>query len=393
MFDNFRMPVARRFVPTPWRSLLAALSVFVLLLMGTPSVHAQPSQQNQMAKILADWKAREAEIHSLRMTWTQEKLIPRGSLPKMGPEVVNRPPDDAVVPPDDVRLSTTHVFELDGERVHYSQEGEDWSATKNLLTPIREERVWDGKTNSSFNDVKAATYPYGTVEGGRMHFMFTNNPELLVIRMFARPVMPAFDGLLRPDSLRWTPRTGTANDRSCIVLEQGAASRRPGKLPPSHYEVWVDSKRQSLPVRWLAISGGNSRVDLNIEYQETDAHHWRPSRWTLHQGGGADGTLSKSISATVQEFVLNPELPASTFAFNPPPGTMIGDKRVGSQPQFHVVRTDGTRRDLQPGESGEDYAQLVKPQGRWSIFAIRGAALLLALIAVAVAFRRRLSSQ
>lgn len=393
MFYNFRMPVARTFVPTPWRSLLAALSVFVLLLMGTPSVHAQPSQQNQMAKILADWKAREAEIHTLRMTWTQEKLIPRGSLPKMGPEVVNRPPDDAVVPPEDVRLLTTHVFELDGEKVRYSLDGETWDMPSNQRTSWRDTRVWDGQTNSLLGDLSAASHPFGVIDGGRMDPMLTNNPEILSIRLFARPVMPAFDGMIKTPSLRWTHRTGTVGDRPCVILEQMPPSRRPGRAPQFYSEVWVDLERGSLPCRWLSIEGGGIRADLKMDYTAQENGHWQLSGWTLQHVGRTPGSLTKSVTVSVDDFVLNPEIPSSTFTMNYPARTMVGDKRHSPRPQFHVVRTDGTRRDLQPGESSEDYPQLIQPPARWQSFAIWTLALVVVIAGVTFILRNRLRSQ
>lgn len=355
-------------------------------------VHAGPPSEKDA--ILADWAARESAVKSFDITWTKEWIVPRGSIPHPPSFELDQPPPGAVIPPEDMTLHATARIAVDGSRIRYSIDGEQWSPGRNRRESSLETRVFDGDTNRELyeprnKDRHLTGMIEGEFNGQKVHPAIRQDIDLLPVKLIYRPLDPFFKGIFDPAALTLTSRTGMLDGRKCAILEEVHFGPGLSRQHNIRHEIWVDRERRSLPLRWMSVSDGRLlTADMKISYRqarEGEPGDWIPSGWTFTLLGVGD-KLTQSATATVTDCKLNPSLPAETFTLEFPNGTWVGDKTGG---KMYVIRTDGTTRNVQPGESMYEHQKLIQPEPKSPLVLILAALAIASLAALAVVLWRR----
>lgn len=342
----------------------SVVAVIVLLCLSSMTqvraqeIESSPEVPADLNAVLDDWSRREAAIPSLRIRWSREErvLAPAAAMEPVDAE------DGAGAPPQVIELTTAYGLIVDGDRFRYSRRGDRWIGSVNRSGVVEETRAWDGAVNYLFYRDPTEKFPRGIIEvGPPVHDIFMHDVHTLAPKLAFRPLNPVFRTMLDPEQLRLTNRDEFVDDHKCAVLEQIQPARGRGKPPPIRYELWIDRTRASLPLRLMAYWREVPVSQLTISYRPDDKVGWIPTGWSFQRYNRAPGAPPWTTLAAVTEFEASTSIAAEPFNFDYPPGTMVGEKGSGIPPAFHVIRLDGTRRDLKRVESSADYDRLIQP--------------------------------
>lgn len=362
--DNFtsswRTGTASAAISEIVRSSVVAIVVMLCLSLlrqcQAQEIETPPKGPAHLNAVLDDWSRREAAIPSLRIRWTREERLLAAPME----------PDDAVegggAIPQVVELTTACELVVDGDRFRYFRNGDRWIGKAHRLGVAEEARAWDGEIYYSYYRDPTEKYPRGIIEAGPPVFdIFMHDVHSLAPKLAFRPLNSAFRTMLDPERLRLAERDEFVDGCQCAVLELIQPAHGRGKPPRIRYELWIDRARASLPLRLVAYRSEVPMSDLTISYRHDDKVGWVPTGWSFRRFGHIPRRPPWTTLAVVKEFEANPSIAEEPFHFDYPPGTMVGDKRAGTSPAFHVIRLDGTRRDVARDESSADYDRLIQP--------------------------------
>lgn len=300
---------------------------FVLLLsMADPRLNAADIP---ITDIEQGWQQIEARYRSVRLTWTNDWVMPANGSMLTGTRAK----------PVEMRGRQTIVLALRDDDMRFEISGDN---------------------NPMPHEMKSKPQPINRVEGlvsGESRFYFTTGPhphgeihESAVddsldysgnraARFVLRPFMIHRKLLKAGHTIkRWEADSG--GKRQTVLEYQGTdGSRR---------MLWLDPGSQFHVVR------GNWTVDdtildeFHVQYQNDDAQQMNVSGWnialTMPRQPAPFLTITCS-SLTSQE--INPEFPVNYFRPAFPPGTWVVDRRTG---EHYIQRDNGGRREITPGE-------------------------------------------
>ncbi|MDY3561066.1 hypothetical protein R5W23_002325 [Gemmata sp. JC673] len=254
-----------------------------------------------------------------------------------------------VVPPADVTNPETASLLVDGARLRYEYRSKVYSVGDKSWADLNYRSIYDGKTGAYLEDDQ--TYLYVSRDAGprppHVSSIFSF-PALLTLRP-AEPVLTGF-GIGTFDV---TGRTVTVDKTVCVELSYSGA-------PGNATKVLVDPARNYLPMRTQRVieSGPYSVMQCDFSYAAHDRLGWSPTGWRWSAVVRKGGTVALSVRATVTEFEVEASIQPMAFDTSAPPNSLVEDA-TGEKLERYVVRPDGSRRAVAPGEMHKPFEVLL----------------------------------
>lgn len=311
---------------------------------------AQVPKVPTIEEIAARWQQRQDASKTFRIEWTQAVFYPKGACSTAAPKDFD---PGQVFPPADVTHDERGLLVMDGGKARLEQTEKLLNTYTKSFTDSQSQTVYDGKTGSMLVDV-GGDHKRMTREStptSRLLVTTDTKPALLTFRP-----LRVDTGGLDLDLFRVTGRTAGVNGVRCV--EVAAVSN----TPTAGSTLWLDPTRDDHIVRVQQTGAGRyGLIQYDIDYVADGPGRWRPAGWvSVFQLRG--GQLHKRVKATVTACSVGGAAPAGTFSTDPPPNTRVEDYSDTGQTTEFVVRPDGSRREVLPGERSEKYDILVRTE-------------------------------
>jgi len=324
------------------RNLLAAsLLPLSLSLLARPSVIADDAPAT-VDTITSAWNARQASIESFDFEWWVKRFESGEWNPAVRLDAARKHVE--AVPPPDTTFIATYRYVMDRGRIRMEYKGKEWSTDKSEFVPKHYVEIFDGNIRKSHFLESASGFPSASLGG------FNNNNTvgklvwLHPLNMVYRPFDKAA-GIFDSKKLSLKQEMSASESGPVMVLGHGEG------------DVWVDPKRDYLPIRYIVLRDGVKvwQMDLSFNHDERDG--WVPNSWTINQLD-RDGKARASESAKVLKFSINKPVADAEFELDLSAGAYVNDI---SAKQVYIVRPDGSRREIKRGEyNGHNYKELLE---------------------------------
>ncbi|MBX9578698.1 MAG: hypothetical protein K2X87_00170 [Gemmataceae bacterium] len=276
---------------------------------------AQPKTDDAVARVLADWQARQGKVKTARyvLAGTYEYIAPI------------RPGDS--LPPPDARVQPVRAtLLLDLERGRYRQETSGHLlGSDGKVTPTWATFTYDGSETRQSSPPELVPHGgYNLIIGKRNDAERGNTSvqnEYLPV-FFAHGIVPTVH---TPVIVQRLPRTHDPEDWLTVGRRPLGGRTfdvfRTEPLPaaePLTDEVWVDPDREGAVRRFVDLVGGRPWLRLDIDWRQTPAGWW-PERWT--ETFTADGKTTNVVQKwRVESYEYDPPVADADFTIPVEPG-------------------------------------------------------------------------
>jgi len=380
----------------------------VLLLaafVGVAVSARQPQPDPKVAQTLADWRARQERVQSVRYTLSgAEETVSKPEVPPaLKNDVVPTPPG-----PKEKSLKVTLLIDITNRQFRLEVNKPTPSKNRDQWVAGQKVDAFDGQTYQTAyprdkND-RGPDEPDISIAKGNLGAIRTVESYLFPA-FAAHGIVPTVDAPLRPDRFPAAHEPddfearGTVSHagRQCVVLRTNAT----GTMPNLSDEFWVDLGRQGAILRHTYWQGKNPWFRQDIEYTQTP-HGWLPAKWTHTSTIGGRVTTIRRLN--VDSVEVNPPLRKEDFTLPIEPGMIVltheyPDRGKGLDPNRpakgkYRVGSDGEWEPLEPqtGFTTKEGIQLPPESGsRWWLWWTLGAVGLLVVLFVGVRVWRRRS--
>ena len=182
--------------------------------------------------------------------------------------------------------------------------------------------VVDGTNRKSFSSPGLLEYPCQVISKDQPNLSpgtdWRTKPLMLVYRPLGKE-----EGVFDPSLLSFDKKTAIVEKTTVLVIEYHQLI-----IPSKNIEricyIWVDPKRDYLPVRYSEERSGIEHCVINIMYTRDDKEGWVPESWNSTMKD-VDGRIELSDSASIRKFAINQPIPESEFNPILPAGTIISN--------------------------------------------------------------------
>ncbi|AWM40353.1 hypothetical protein C1280_27360 [Gemmata obscuriglobus] len=369
-------------------------AVCVWLVVGTAAPAAADDSAKLLAEVRAAWQQRQDAARTARFVWTGRTVHPKGVV------VGTKGPGKDVV-----NDGTGRVL-LEGNKWRLATRGLIWSEPPYGFVPEHREVAFDGERYVTLIHHQPGhnQFPYGLIRRKPGEVAQASMTFNLIDYWPLRVAVRGADPRLSNETLEThaLARRATLQGRPVVELVQQRTE------VSGESKVWVDPA-QDYAVRrhdmYTAAGELHTRIDVTTERHPSGV--WLPKAWTVQSMSGA--ALQRRTVFTLVEVTLNPSVAAGDLEIDFPPNTVV-DEYTDSKGQSqltasHIVRGDGGRRPIVPGEwNNVGYEDLLRtepgellgsvPPPWWTsrsvLVAACGVVLALAVAALLVVRRRAL---
>ncbi len=335
------------------RTWISVVLGTVLLLSGQ---HWAAADDKIVAKIIADWKARQektARVHYELEGW---EIKTKGSINDGGDPSF---PPGSIVPAEDVRLPLRISLKLDFDQKFLRRQKafEVFDVPAFKFMPGYDEYVCDGST-IKFYQLEEKNPDRG---GGPDITMSTLRPSTrayFLMERFDYPVYLAHGSVLSAQQPELTPQAmridsfdpklfqylGRGNIGG-VVCEILSAQKGGKKL----IDYWVDTTKDSAVVQVDKFRDGDLYLRTAIQYQKIP-WGWVPKSWTI--GTYYYDAISFEDKLNVKSVQINPILDRKEFEGETRPGLIV--KKVDEGKSYRISE-HGVYEPLPTGERGGSY--------------------------------------
>ena len=321
-----------------------------LLTNATEAAAQPPNSDALLEEVRAAWREREGAIRSLRVTWTNTTLTPKGVLTEIF-QARSRGQDLGPIPPADTTHKESGSLAVAADNIKLEMSGWQWSDGKAEFVPYRAEALFDGKVYTWLTEIQGE-------RPSAVQLAATKGLQAVEARV--SPLVTAARGMseaFMPDDLRLGAfthaRRVTVGNRALVELI------RPRNESVGESKMWVDpaqkfalAKRESYNRKGEIVS---SLVVTQSRVPDV-AVGWLPERWTSRVYSPA-GKLFRETDAVAGDRQVNPTLEPSTFQASLKPGTNLVEGE-GKDEKFAIIKDDGTKRVVLREELHATYDEL-----------------------------------
>ena len=307
----------------------ALAAMFLIAVPLSPSVASDQQPPITKEKIFEAWRSRQEKIKTIRCDWSEIQTFSRTTLEKRyGKESVGRDPS---VSKFETKFAATRSMLL-GEHgeMRHEWHGQFWSALNQKIMPISIQSVFNGRDTEVRFHTKSLDYPMMQINSAKY------SSECRTIN-----VSPIFVSVRSLDSLStghdWQKAKlepgGTIDGRSVVRLSYSDS-------PDFRATLYVDPKRDCVPVRFSLETKGVVDHMTDIEFIEAPVIGWRPSKWKF-KSSAKDTLLPTSIEGTVSAFEINQPVDVKSFQIDAPPGAWVNNSV--SKAESYILLKQGGR--------------------------------------------------
>jgi hypothetical protein len=309
----------------------------------------------EVAKILATWQKREIDIKEVLVKYDGEKLTPRGTLSE---EWKKSFPDrePKIVPEEDLTSKQTGIYAIDQGRFGLATEEKRFNMAMDGLEKCARKFTAHKMGIRLLATSEHAAFPVAVlIDRIQAVAPIGSMSDVLGINLIYRPisVIKAF----RPQ----ISETKIVNDnidingKSTVELEIPIGTAESEKML-----FWVDPKNEYFPVKFQIVSNNSPIVEIRLFYKEDADKQLTPARWeTDNYDHQKPDQLKISAKATVTQFAIGGEVPASLFDFEIPVGTLV-QKHGSEGVEKYFLLEEGKRTS--PEETEKRIQELTRPK-------------------------------
>ena len=332
--------------------------LIVVAVLSSGAIARAEEVDPRLAKVFADWKARQAKFESIRYHLLGEVVNPKGCAPTPGGTESNTPPSDLKYP---ARRTVLLDFTTGRHRMEEEEIQIDFATMKRH--PASKLWVYDGKAIAAYRPREKNTHP---TEGVK-----ENQPEVGVgkgyfgmaawnaaywplfaghggVASYDVPILPGKPLVLPKVEFMKVQGPATHRRRACLVVQTQPRDK-------CHEEWWVDPARESAVVRYQMFLSGKPYVDAEIEHERTD-RGWLPKSWTYTIWWTESGHARLLERMTVEKRDIDPVVQAGDFQVPQWPGMLVahqnhpaptpGQPYLPASRQDYRVEEDGRLREM-----------------------------------------------
>jgi hypothetical protein len=319
---------------------IAPLSVALVLMAITNSL-AKGTDDTAVKQVRASWQQRERSIKCFRYDCTLECSLRKGSRNT----IADRPDTDSHedVPKRDVVLKGTLAFSVSGNKIAYSEEGEQWNDMSNTSRIIRVRAGFDSVDDRRL--VEGGRMPLGSlVHGGKPGDTLTVQANETALWLWFSPETQLRRLAYSPEKMTVSQLHAYRDGRDCVEVSI------PCNSPSWRILVYADTSRGYLPLQFVQQDKDVVRRDVSIQYVRDEAAGWRVSAWN-DKWFSRSGVMEKSSRCTVTQCTINKPLDDGVFVIEFPVGTNV-DEHDGDTTKCFIARADGQREYISQREYG-----------------------------------------
>ena len=273
----------------------------------------------EIAKILADWQKRETDIKKVLVKYDGEKLTPRGALSE---EWKKRFPDRKakIVPEEDLTSKQTGIYAIDKGRFGLATEEQGFNMAIGGLEKCSQKFTAQKMGIRLLATSENAAFPLGfIIDKIQAVAPVGSMSDVLGINLIYRPITVIKAFLPQISETKIVNDNVDINGLSTIELEIPIGTTGSEKML-----FWVDPKNDYVPVKFQILSNNSPLVEIRLFYKENADKKLTPARWeTDNYNQKKPDQLKVSAKATVTQFAIGGELPASLFDFEIPVGSLV----------------------------------------------------------------------
>jgi hypothetical protein len=324
-----------------------------------PSIGWAQQHKVTIDDILEVWKEREQKVKSARFELTCEETIPKGRnsfVDVLYRRKVGIPPKTEPNPPRDYLVKGTSAVVLDGIKLHYSYDHEQWDPVEKKLYPEHYEDVFDGEFIRFVINPTSAHHNYstGNVDKANKSDSGLRFPILPLILTLRGNHPQFFQDLVK---FQLTGHSVVVGGRPCLELVRDSG-------PPGQREfLFLDQKRDYVMVKEMIVLGGQPNWQVDATYMPDAKIGWVPKSWEYIIRAGKDHVPMNSGRTTVTGYEINISVDENEFNIDFKPKTMVQDKSSGRLMQY-LIRADGEKGVQIPAGQIPTYEELDKPAPR-----------------------------
>ncbi|HEV3258763.1 MAG TPA: hypothetical protein VG013_17970 [Gemmataceae bacterium] len=360
----------------------------VVSMASVPGLCRAQDAKPTIDAILKVWQTRQERVRTARFELNCEETIHKGRVSFMeGARQggTGLQPQTGPNPPRDYLVNGTSSIRLDGSRMRYSYDHQQWDPIDKKLYPEHYIDVFDGRMFKFLRNPASAQklYPLAAVRTAKAS---ESSPKLAI-----RPLILTFRGnhpqFFRDlGEYRVTGQSITVATRPCLQLVRASAGAEQRDL------LYLDQERDYVVVREMILVHEAPNWQSDVTYASDAAVGWVPRSWEYIVRVGKDGRVYQSGRRTIARYDINPQLDDNDFDIPFPPTTRVVDTSSGEGIQY-VVRENGEKGRGILTANNPTYEDLQKPAPRFNrgvLMAVWTAILVLALGGCMWVRRRRL---
>lgn len=356
------------------------LAVAFLLLALPAFLHfGWAGEGNVQEKVVAAWHARERACTSFKIKWKETQIFVEGSLTN------KKTRKGVILPPKTTESDAYFMLCMDGEKMKESADALEITEKMDMKRQ-QETSVFNGEVNKSFRPAQIHDYPQGYV-GGEKYLMGLDVYNLRPVLVVNRPFRFQKWGYFKETELLSNyANVGSANieEHKCLLLRDTSGTHS------IYDELWLDAKRDFIPLREIIFSRGKAVLQIDWEGYKKEEAIWVPVSWKVQELKN-DG-VNKTILGRALEYTVNQPIPLEEFEIEFPPRTWVIDRRFRDEhgnPSHYIVKPSGKRMIPREELVTKTYQQLNQEPDfklRWTLLLILSA---VALLVIAFFFYRR----
>jgi hypothetical protein len=337
------------------RPFLAFGLAMICLSSGSVWVHCQEPANVSLEAVVKAWQERQDRVRSGVFTWTETRMVTRGSISAM--MTLRGNPKGNTIPAEDLSFDVPVNLSMDGEKLRHEYEGErQWSEEKDALVPISYASAYDGSAGKFLypRGTEIGNWPQATIRAEK-GLPDAKDAEL-------RPILMNFRGLIAEvryldvGKLALTGRRADIEGASCVELQR--VSSKSGL----DNQLWVDPARDFVVVRYSTSLVGKSVYQITVQYLKDASGVWVPTSWVIINHPPVQGESLFTTRAAVKDYKLNVPLDSTQFDLAFPPGTRVSDEKSKLE---YIVKQGEDKRIILKEDIGATYQQMLdSPPGQ-----------------------------
>jgi hypothetical protein len=332
------------------------ITVALLSIILTPATGWAQQGKITIDDILEVWKARQEKVKSARFDLSCQETIHKGSssfLLAKRRQAAGMPPETEPNPPRDYLVKATSMVTLDGFKLRYSNDHQDWDPEEKKLYPEHYVDVFDGEVFKFLQNPASGhhNYPWAGVRKADTSGSALKFPILPVILTLRGNHPKFFQELVK---FQLTGKAVMVRGQSCLELVRDSG-------PPGQREfLFLDQNRDYVVVKEMIVLLGQPNWQVDATYTPDPKIGWVPKSWEYLIRVGKDHVPMNSGRSTVTAYEINPHIDNKEFDVLFEPKTMVHDETSGNYVQY-LIREDGEKGVAIPAANIPTYEDLDKP--------------------------------
>jgi len=376
---------------------IGLLTMSVLVSLSTAvSFPCAASGLPTIDEIRLTWSRREELVEAADIRFKKVLTIGKGS--QFGASGLPGP-NGPVFPPADLTVVNFIRFIVDGDRFRFIVSGPQWDNRAEAVVDSEHVLIFDGhEYRASFGvpEKNDRVHPIGFISSASTTGLQESGlalPHSVPITHAIRPVNSRFGTPVKQD-WKVQPETELINERSCVVLTSGK-----GRLSQ---QLWVDPASEWSVIRWSVSFDGKIFMQTDVKYSNRD---WPfiPTGWSMIRYETATGQFAESQEIPLESLEINKPVSADAFQLDFPVDAFVTANLGTEQQQSWIARPNNEKRLVTREESRRTptYTQLLETKsgqaaldgtrGRWMRWVLAVSGILLPLVILGLASRRRVA--